>query len=635
MNRHLSILLLLLCLNTGNLLGNTVEQNTIETNTIEENTIEENTIAQICPPNWWTGMKNPKLQILVYGDNIGKSQVSLSKYSGVSLEKVEKVENPNYLFLNLNIQEAQAGTLKFKFKPQEGKSFEQNYELKARNIQKNTTRGLETSDFIYLIMPDRFSNGNPDNDAIEKMEEKKVNRTEMFDRHGGDLQGIINHLDYLEELGINALWLNPIVENNQPDASYHGYAATNHYKIDPRFGDMDTYLDLVTKCHEKGIKIVRDVIHNHIGNEHFLFKDLPEKDWVHEWDGFTRTTYRAPTLFDPYGSNYDKKQMVEGWFDNHMPDLNQDNEKLRNYIIQNDLWWIEYGGVDIFRMDTYAYSDPNFLEKWDKAIFTEYPQMGVFAETWVHGVPTQAYFHGKTQLNKDFNNRMPSLTDFQMHYALNETLTGKFGWTEGVSKLYYTLAKDYIYDDPSKNILFLDNHDLSRFYSVVGEDFDLYKMGISLLVSTRGIPCMYYGTEILMKNFADPDGKVREDFPGGWTEDKTNKFTKEGRTDQENEAFEFVKKLIQYRKNNPVLQDGKLMQFIPNEGTYTFFRYNQNKTLMIVVNTNDKAFDLDCGPFAERIQGSKTGTDIVTGETYDVRGKINVPKTSTLILELK
>ena len=599
---------------------------------------QQSPIQKICPPHWWIGMENESLQLLVHGENIANSEVSI-KDKSIRLQ-TQKVENPNYIFLDLTIPKTtKSGMLPITFKLN-GNEFVQEYELKKRQPLwkkqgEENKKKLNSSDFIYLIMPDRFSSGESDNDKIEGMNEISLNRKEMYDRHGGDLQGVINHLDYLEELGVTALWLNPVITNDQPKASYHGYAATDHYSIDPRFGDMEIYLELVEECHKRGIKMVMDVIHNHIGNEHWLFKDLPAKDWVHEWDGFTRTNYRAPTLFDPYAADYDKDRMLNGWFDHHMPDLNQSNEFVANYIIQNNIWWIEHGQTDAFRMDTYTYSDPDFLIKWGDAIFQEYPDFGMFGETWVHGTPTQAYFHGNTTLQKEFKNKMPGLTDFQMHYAIHKALTENFGWTEGVSRLYYTLAKDFLYEDPYNNVLFLDNHDASRFYSVVGEDFKKYKMGLALLMTLRGIPCMYYGTEILMKNFSDPDGKVREDFPGGWDGDTMSKFTKEGRTEKENEAFEYVKLLSNYRKNNPVLHDGKLMQFVPYDGVYTFFRYSKTQSVMIVVNSNDKEIDLDTTPFEERTKGFKSAKNIVTNEMLSDFKTINVPAHTTLILELQ
>ena len=596
--------------------------------------VHQELIEHIAPPFWWTNMKNPHLQILLHGENVAEYDITI-RDKRIQLTGLKKVNNPNYLFLEVHIKEnAKAGIIPILLK--KGlKKHTIEYELKERRGFDKRIQGLNSSDFIYLIMPDRFSNGNSANDVVAGTQEVIINRDSMFYRHGGDIQGIRNHLDYIESLGVTALWLNPVLENNQPKASYHGYAATEHYKIDPRFGTMQDYLSLIDDLHSRDMKIVMDIIHNHLGNQHWLIQDLPDKDWIHQWKDFTRTSYRAPTIFDPYASTYDKEIMLEGWFDTHMPDLNQDNELLGTYLIQNNIWWIEYAGIDGFRMDTYAYSDPAFLEKWAKAIFNEYPNFGVFGETWVHGTPVQAYFHGQNKIDTRFRSQLPGLTDFQMYYAIKDALNQKFGWTEGVSRLYYTLAKDYLYEDASKNVLFLDNHDLSRFYSEVGEDFDKWKMGIGLLMTLRGIPCMYYGTEILMKNFADPDGKVREDFPGGWQGDKDNKFKSSGRTTEEQAAFDYIQKLAQYRKNTLTLQKGNLMQFIPQDGVYVFFRYSEETTVMVIVNSNDETHLLATQRYQERMSRFQSAIDIINKVTIKDLSTIEVPAKTTYILELR
>lgn len=593
-------------------------------------------LDHIQPPFWWTGMDNSQVQLLLHGSEIGELEATISG-SEAKIVEVHRVENPNYLFLDIEIPATtKAGEFEILLKGK-GKSIRSPYELKERVKKDDRTgiRGLGPEDFIYLIMPDRFANGEPSNDN-PKMNEMRLNRSEMFHRHGGDLQGVTERLDYMEDLGVTAIWLNPVVTNDQPDESYHGYAATDHYDVDPRFGGMKEYMRFVEEAHKRDIKVVVDVIHNHMGNEHWLFKDLPEKSWVHQWEEFTRTSYRAPTIFDPYASDYDKNIMLNGWFDHHMPDLDQSNELLANYLIQNNIWWIEYAQVDAFRMDTYAYSDPGFLEKWGKAILAEYPDFGIFGETWVHGAPVQAYFHGANKVDSGFDSNLPGLTDFQLYYAINEALEGKFGWTEGVSRIYYTLAKDYLYEDATRNVLFLDNHDLSRFYSMVKEDIKKYKMGISFLMTMRGIPCMYYGTEILMKNYADPDGKVREDFPGGWEGDTINKFDASGRTVQENEAFDFVRDLANYRKENSVLHTGKLTHFIPNQGTYTYFRQNEEKTLMISMNTTDEDFELDTNPMRSLLPEGEFSFEIIpSGEKMEYSENMIVPAWTTLILEVQ
>lgn len=592
-------------------------------------------LERVEPSFWWVGMKNPELQLIVHGDKIAERSVSL-QYPGVQLSAVHKVENPNYLFVDLLISpDAAPGSFAITFNKEGTKKLVYNYQLKQRDRSPNRIQGVTNKDFIYLIMPDRFANGDKRNDVVKGMKETALNRDSMYYRHGGDIQGIIDHLDYLKDLGVTTLWLNPVLENDQPKTSYHGYANTENYKIDPRFGTNELYKKLVDECHARGMKVIKDLVHNHIGSEHWTIKDMPSKDWVHQWPVYTKSSFRDQVLFDPYAADNDKKQMTDGWFDYHMPDMNQANPYVRKYFTQSHIWWIEYAGLDGFRLDTYAYNDPVFMAEWGKAIKAEYPRFTFFAETWVHGIPNQAFFTQGNTVNRGFDTELPGVTDFQCLWAINEALNGKFGWDDGVTRLYTTIASDFVYQDPTRNVVFLDNHDLSRFYSVVGEDFNKYKSGIAWLLTTRGIPEMYYGTEILMKNFSDPDGKVREDFKGGWSDDKVNKFTAQGRTAKENEAFNYVRTLANYRKNNPVLQTGRLMQYVPENGVYVYFRYNDEKTVMVIMNTGDKEADLNTSRFIQRTAGFNSAVEVTSGENLASIQTIKAPAKTTLVLELK
>jgi neopullulanase len=591
-------------------------------------------IERVEPAFWWVGMKNPALQLIIHGDHISQREVSLA-YPGVSLKKIHKVENPNYLFVDLEISASTAaGKFTIIFKKKGSRTINYTYELKARD-QSVKAQGVTNKDFVYLIMPDRFANGDKSNDVIKGMSETSLNRDSMYLRHGGDLQGIINKLDYIQELGVTTLWLNPVLENDQPKTSYHGYANTENYKIDPRYGSNELYKQLVVELHKRGMKMMKDLVHNHIGSEHWTIKDLPSKDWVHQWPSFTKTSYKDQALFDPYASKADKKQMTDGWFDNHMPDVNQNNPFVRNYFTQSHIWWIEYAGIDGFRLDTYAYNDPGYMAEWAKAVSAEYPQLTYFGETWVHGVPNQAYFTEGNTINQQFDTRLQSVTDFQALWGINEALNGKFGWNEGVNKLYTTIASDFLYKDPTKLVVFLANHDLPRFYSVVNEDFKKYKMGIAWLLTTRGIPQFYYGDEILMKGLTNPDGLVRLDFKGGWPGDKENKFTASGRTERENEAFNYVKKLANYRKSSSALQTGKLMQFVPENGMYVYFRYDSDQTVMIVMNTNDSESQLSASRFDERMAGFSRALNVLTNESINIADNLKVPGKTTLVFELK
>ncbi|WP_231595888.1 glycoside hydrolase family 13 protein [Sphingobacterium endophyticum] len=592
-------------------------------------------VDRIEPLNWWVGMKNPNIQLLVYGKNISKKSVSIN-YLGVSLIKQNKVENPNYIFLDIHIDaNTKAGSVPLIFKEAGEKDFIKHYELKKRDASKHRHQGVNASDFIYLIMPDRFANAEPANDKIEGMLDQSLNRDSMYYRHGGDLKGIINQLDYLEDLGVTAIWLNPILTNDQPLTSYHGYANTESYYVDPRFGGNEAYRKLIEECHKRGIKMIQDLVHNHFGTEHFTVKDMPMKDWVHQWDSFTKTNYREQVHMDPYASKADKDIMVNGWFDKHMPDMNQHNQYLKNYITQSHIWWIEEMGVDGFRLDTYAYNDLDFMAEWGKAIDAEFPKMTYFGETWVHGIPNQAYFTKSNKINQGIDTKLQGVTDFQAYWAINEALNGKFGWMDGVVRLYNTFANDFVYEDPYRNVVFLDNHDLSRYLSVVGEDFNKYKSGIAWLLTTRGIPQLYYGTEILMKNFSNPDGLVREDFPGGWSTDKVNKFTSEGRSQKENEAFNYVRKLANYRKNNSVLQHGKMLQFIPDDGIYVYFRYNDLKTVMVIMNSKQENVKIHTKRFQEGIGNYKKASNIISGDLIEDIQEIDIPPMSTQVFELK
>ncbi len=593
-------------------------------------------INHVEPPFWWAGMKTNNVELLIHGKNISDGTLTVN-YKGISIGEIKKVENPNYLFVTLKVSPS-AKPGKFSFSLQkENNSVLIPYELKERNKTQNQNAGISPADFIYLIMPDRFANGDTKNDYVSEMKESKARRDTLYGRHGGDIQGVINHLDYIKTLGVTAIWLNPEVENNQPRESYHGYAATDLYKIDPRLGTNDLFVQYTEKCHAMGIKVVKDVVFNHIGNEHWLYKDLPAKDWVHQFDEFTRTTYRSSTLLDPYGAKADKNLMSNGWFDKHMPDLNQQNPFLAKYLIQNSIWWAEYAGIDCYRIDTYPYPDLSFMNDWVKAMRKEYPNIGLFGETWVDEVPVQAYFAENNIKNLPFDSKLPGVTDFQLYFAMTKAFNEDFGWMNGVMHLYYTLAQDFLYKDPMRNVLFLDNHDLGRFYSTIKEDKQKMKMALTFLLTTRGIPSIYYGTEILMKNDFDwgNHDKVREEFPGGWPEDKMNKFTEAGRTPEENEMVKYIQNLANWRKNTPAVHSGKLMQFIPENGVYVYFRYDETQTVMVILNTNKESQVLKTQRFSERMSGFTTAKNVISGEFLTEIKTISVPANSTLVLTLQ
>jgi len=592
--------------------------------------------VEVYPSNWWVGMKWNKPQLMLYGTNVQENSFSLS-YAGVTLAKVNKVENRNYVFLDLTISStAKPGIIKIKLtKP--GGSSEIPFELKARRTGNGTAfaQGVTSRDFVYLLMPDRFSNGDPSNDRMSGMRDQSLNRDNIFDRHGGDFQGIINHLDYLKDLGVTTIWMTPVLENDMPNRTEHGYAFTNHYKIEPRFGGPPMYKKLSDELHKRGMKLIQDAVYNHVGLYHFTVQDPPTKDWLHQWPSFTQTTYKDQTVFDPHAAPSDTKKMVDGWFTRQMPDMNQNNSYVANYLIQHAIWSVEEFGVDGWRIDTYAYNDLPFMNRCNKALMDEYPKLTMFGETWVHGVPNQSYFC-QNNYNIPFKSNLQATTDFQcLFYGIQPAVNENFGWTEGVSKLYTTASQDFVYKDPMREVIFLDNHDLARFYSVVGEDTTKYKMAIAWLLTFRGIPQLYYGDEILMTGFTNPDGNVRLDFKGGWPGDSVNKFTKEGRTAKEESIFQYLRRFANFRRNSSAIATGKMMQYVPVDGVYVYFRYDDNQTLMCVMNTKDQSATIDLSRFSERIKDFKKAYDVATGAMFNLEPTLSIGGKYLLVMDLK
>ncbi|MDE5429724.1 glycoside hydrolase family 13 protein [Elizabethkingia meningoseptica] len=591
-------------------------------------------LERVEPMNWWTGMQEPDVQLLVYGKNISESEVSIN-YPGVTLEKINKVENPNYLFLDLKIGALTTpGKFPILFSQKGKKQLKYEYSLLPKPAGKNIAQGVTSGDFIYLIMPDRFSNGDYNNDIVKGLKQTTIRRDSMYSRHGGDLQGIINHFDYLKDLGVTAIWNTPEIENDMKSASYHGYAATDLYKIDPRYGTNELYKTYVEKAHQKGLKIIKDVVPNHVGSEHWFIKDMPMKDWVNQWPKYTNTNYRFEPAQDPYASKIDYKEQVDGWFVPSMPDMNERNPYVAKYLTQNYLWWIAYSGLDGFRIDTYAYNDLPFMASWQERVKKEYPNFTIFGETLMLLPSNQAYYTKGQKLGQTLDTKLSGVTDEALRIAIMDALNKKPEWYEGVNRLYSMLAQDFLYKDPTKNVVFLDNHDMSRVFSVIGENMEKFKSAISILLTTRGIPQMYYGTEVLMKNFSDPDGLVRSDFKGGWKEDKMSDFTAEGRSAAGNEAFNFVKKLANYRKATPALQTGKLTQFIPQKGVYTYFRYDDQKTVMILFNGNEESQSVDLSRYQEKLQNFTKARNVITDEVIQNLSSLSLNKKQTLVLEL-
>lgn len=578
--------------------------------------------TKVYPTHWWVGMKNPALQLMVYAPGAGSYQYSLN-YPGVKLVKVHKAESPNYAFIDLQVSAAaKAGTVKITMRNGAGQQTIY-YQLKPRRAGNGTAyaTGVRQQDFVYLLMPDRFANGDPANDAYADMLDPQADRNNPYLRHGGDIQGVIQHLDYLKDLGVTALWMTPVTENNTKQtneggtqrSSYHGYHFTNHYAVDKRYGGDSAYKRLADELHKRGMKLVHDAVYNHIGQDNFTFTDMPMKDWVNQWSPYQNTSYREQPLVDPHASEADKKISEAGWFTPFLPDLNQRNPYVANYLVQYLVWNTEEFGLDGWRVDTYFYNDQEFLNRTNRDLLREFPRLTVFGETLVESPVTAAYF-GANNFKVPFKHNVMGITDKPLMTVMVQAANEPFGWSEGVNRLYNTLALDFMYEDPTRNCIFLDNHDLDRVYSLVGEDFAKYKMVMNWLLTLRGIPQLYYGTEILMKNFKNPsDAEVRRDFPGGFPGDKDNKFTEKGRNKQENEAFNFVSTLAKFRQRSSAIGEGKLVQFLPDNGLYTYFRFSPQQTVMVISHTGKEDMQVKVSRFAERTKGFTQMRDVQSG----------------------
>jgi len=587
--------------------------------------------------NWWVGMKNPSLQLLVYGDKIGETDPVIS-YPGVVLKKVNRAESANYLFIDLLIsKDARPGVFPILFK-KSGKTIHRvEYKLEARKKDAAAVKGFSPADVIYLVTPDRFANGDPANDVVPALREKKTDRGNDYGRHGGDIRGIIDRLDYIAGMGFTAIWPTPLLENDMPQSSYHGYAITDHYKVDPRFGSLDDYRELAEKAREKGLKLIFDGVVNHTGSYYWWMNDLPFRDWVNYKDSIRITNHRRTVNQDPYASEADKERMVKGWFVSSMPDLNQQNPFLSTYLTQNNIWWIETLGLCGIRQDTYPYSEKKFLADWTCAIMHEYPQFSIVGEEWTTNPLTVAYWQAGKKNNSGYDGCMGSTMDFPMQQALVQALTEPEAWDKGLVKLYEGLANDYVYADPARLLIFGDNHDMDRLYTNLKEDPDLMQMALTWLLTMRGIPQIYYGTEVLIQNSAKPGdhGLIRTDFPGGWPGDKVNGFTGEGLNRDQQRIQSFLKKILNWRKDKKVIHQGQTLHFIPSGGVYVYFRYTANERVMIILNKNKKQADLVTTPFAEGIGNKTSATDILTGHFYPLPGMIPVPPLSAMVLELR
>ncbi len=594
-------------------------------------------VDRVEPMFWWVGMKNPNLQLLIHGNNVSQYQVSI-KCPGVKVTKVNKVENPNYLFVDLVIDSKSAKAGKFTINLlQNGQSEgSYTYELKSRKSGSANRQGFSSADVVYLLMPDRFANGDPSNDNVDSQPEK-ANRTIDYGRHGGDIKGISDHLDYIKQLGATAIWSTPLLENNFDKYTYHGYAISDFYQIDPRYGSNDDYARLVEVAHQKGLKIIMDMVSNHGGIWAWWMKDLPMADWIHQWPTFTRSNHKAITTKDIHAAQCDVKLDQEGWFDVTMPDMNQNNPFFWTYYIQNNIWWIEFAGLDGIRMDTYPYNDRNAMAIWAKAIMNEYPKFNITGETWLHSSEDIAFWQKDAVNSLHYNSQLPTPMDFVMNDALAVCFNEQGnGWNEqGMSRLYDDISKDYLFANPNNLLIFAENHDTQRYNNTLKGDLAKYKMAMSFLMTIRGIPQIYYGTEIGMTGDKNKgDGDIRRDFPGGWAGDSINAFNPQTRTSFQNSYYDFTAKLLNWRKNKDVIHSGKLIHYVPGNDIYVYFRYNDKETVMVVLNNNESAQTLKTDRFSEAMGNYTSGKEVISGKTYTDLKSLEVPAKSALILEL-
>ena len=605
-------------------------------------------VTRIDPTNWYADMQDPTLQLMVYGKDIKFADVT-TDYPNVKIDSLVRLDSPNYLLVYLNLKGAKPGDITLTFTNKNGKKNTKNFQLKKREMTGADRKGFDISDVLYMLMPDRFANGNPKNDVIKGMEDQLCDRNEPSLRHGGDLEGLRQHLNYFSDLGVTALWFTPVLENNRPadngkHSTYHGYATTDYYRVDPRFGTNEEYKALVDECHKKGLKVVMDMIFNHCGDYHpwakgtridengKTIKDYPSKDWFNSPNYGLQTSYKLTPVLDPYASKVDMAETVDGWFVSSMPDLNQRNPHVIKYLIQNSIWWIETVGIDGIRMDTYPYADRQAMAEWMKVLDKEYPNFNTVGETWVTEPAYTAAWQKDSKLS-DVNSYLKTVMDFAFFDRLSQAKNEETDdWWKGWNRIYNSLCYDYLYTDPSSVMAFIENHDTDRFLGN-GKDSTALKQAYALLLTMKRIPQLYYGTEILMNGTkAETDGNVRQDFPGGFPSDKVNKFTREGRTKAENAMFDWTSRLLHWRQNNDLIINGSQTQFIPHHGVYVLARQHNGKTVLTILNGKKADNQVDVSRYAEVIGSHTTATDVLTGATVDLTKNIPLAQRQAMVL---
>jgi glycosidase len=592
-------------------------------------------VDRIEPPFWYEDMRHSNLQILFYGKNIAQNKVTVS--GGITITEILKTENPNYLFVTINTENCKPQDLVFSFKNGK-KIFTEIYSIKKRKENSKFRKSFDSSDMVYLIMPDRFANGDANNDSTTNTTEK-ADRENPGGRHGGDIKGIINNLDYIQSLGATAIWTTPLLEDNDKTYSYHTYGQSDVYKIDPRYGTNTDYVFLSSEMKKRNMKLIMDYVTNHWGAEHWMYKDMPSYNWFHQFPGYAQSNYRMTTQYDPNASKRDLKYCADGWFVPSMPDLNQSNPLVLNYLIQNAIWWIEFANLDGFRVDTYSYNDKEGIAKWTKSITDEYPYFNIVGEVWMHDQAQISYWQKDSPIAKiqSYNSYLPSVMDFTLHDVFGTVFNeNNSGWFDGMIKFYDNFVNDFLYQNPNNLLVFAENHDTNRFNEIYKYDFKKYKLAMTILATTRGIPQLYYGSEIGMggdKNNGG-DSQIRQDFPGGWESDSKNAFVQTQQNDVQKQYFDFTATLFNWRKNKSVIHNGKLTQYIPENNVYVYFRHNDKQSVMVIVNNNIDKQVINCSRFAENIAAFTQGKDVLTNNTISVKNTIEIKGQSSLILEL-
>lgn len=597
------------------------------------------TLEKVEPAFWWKGMKNPELQILVYGKNIADQEIELS--DGVKISNIQKVENPNYVFITVNTNEISVPEFKITTRKGRKNTGSYTYELKERNPGSAARGSFTSKDVMYLIMPDRFANDDEKNDSRPELTEK-ANRSLPNGRHGGDLRGIINHLDYIQDLGATAVWLTPVNEDNEKVYSYHGYAQTDLYKIDGRYGTNEDYRELSRELNKRNMKLVMDYVTNHWGISHWIIKDLPTKDWIHWFkdgkDGFKRSNYKITSQFDTNAADSDKRVALDGWFDTTMPDINQKNPLVLKYLTQNAIWWIEYAELGGFRVDTYPYNDKEAMAKWAKAITDEYPQFNIVGETWLNtaGHISAWQKDSKTGEAANYNSNLPSVMDFMLYGNMPKALKENQGWDSGMMKIYDGLSSDFLYPDINNVLVFFENHDTERWNEIFNSDPKAYQLGLTLLSTVRGIPQLYYGTEVGMRGDKNKggDADIRRDFPGGWKSDSQSAFNVSAQTPEQKEFYQFTQKILNWRKSKEVIHTGKTKNYIPQDNVFVYFRYNGQESVMVVLNNNENTQNIDLGRFTESLNGFSKGKEIISGKEVSLQNSLSVPAKTPMVIEL-